>query len=207
MDKLVVTSISKNNIQILPKVIEYCEQYQIKQLVILLFGEIYGKDSIVEKDGLRQLVSSLPLNPSIDIHIIREGLGYNLSPNDYKEVFKNTSYKVETQYKYQWNQYQLIFTSNNIEDCMWDDQYFMTLQKQASSDSSIKITAVYKPVENDYLSQWGKSAWKLSQNMSSTLIYLDDGDIIEFDDLNVYKLLYNHQITKEKIKEYKEKAE
>lgn len=84
--------------------------------------------------------------------------------------------------------YQLLFKSNNLEDSMWDDQYFGELQKQASSKTNIKISAVYKPQNNDYMSDWGKSAWKLSENMNSTLLYLVDGDVTEFDGFNVYSL-------------------
>ena len=195
----VVASISKKNISLIPDLIQYCELNHINECIILLFGEIYGKNSIVEKDGLNQLVQSLPKETNINIHLVREGLGYTLSAKDYHEIFDSTIYKIETTYTCIYDHYELNFYSNNLEDNYWDDQYYCELQKQASSKNSIKISAVYKPTDNDYMSSWGKSAWKLSNDTKSTLIYLDDGDIIEFDKNCIYKIIDNNKM---KIKEY-----
>ena len=197
----VAACISKMNISLIPNLIQYCDLNQINECILLLFGEIYGENSIVEKDGLKQLVNALPKQTNIDIHIVREGLGYTLSANDVHEIFDSTIYKVETSYSCMHDKYQLNFISNNLEDSYWDDQYFSELQKQASSKNSIKISAIYKPYENDYMSSWGKGAWKLSNDIKSTLIYLDDKDMIEFNENCVYKL-YLSENKKLKIKEY-----
>lgn len=189
--KKVVACIGKENITIISNIISYCESNQINEIVLLLFGDGYGKNSIVEKDGLIQLVSVLPKETNLSIHLVREGLGYTLSANDYHEIFDPTNYFIENTYTCKHMSYQLLFKSNNLEDSMWDDQYFGELQKQASSKTDIKISAVYKPIDNDYMSDWGKSAWKLSDSMNSTLLYLDDGDVVEFDGFNVYSLQLN----------------
>ena len=197
--KKAVISISKKNISLIFKVIEYCNVNYINELVILLFGDVYGNNSIVEKDGLIKLVKALPKQSDIDIHIVREGLGYNLSMNDYKDIFHDTGYCIESSYSCKYYNYTLHFYSNNMEDCYWDDQYFSKLQDQSISLSDIKISAVYKPTDDSYLSEWGKSAWKLSENMNSKLLYLDDGDVIIFDELCVYQL---NNSEKKKIKDY-----
>jgi len=199
-----VTSISKKNITKLLNLIQYCEINNISEFIILLFGEIYGKNSIVEKDGLMQLVNILPKETNIHIHLVREGLGYTLSAKDYHEIFDHTNYLIETTYSCKCGNYQLNFKSNNLEDSMWDDEYFGELQKQASSKKDIKISAVYKPTSDDYMSSWGKSAWKLSEELNSTLLYLDDGDTVEFienNSLEVYSI--NAQLNKKLIKKLK----
>ncbi len=196
-----VTSISKKNISMLPILIQYCESNHINELILLLFGEVYGKDSIVEKDGLIQLVNTLPKETNINIHLVREGLGYTLSANDYHQIFDSTNYSIETTYSCKCGNYQLNFKSNNLEDSMWDDEYFSELQKQASSKTDLKISAVYKPTSDDYMSSWGKSAWKLSEDMNSTLIYLDDGDIVEMIEDHLLEVYYiDAQFNKKLIK-------
>ena len=195
----VVLTISRKNISMISKTIQYCEENHINELIILLFGDIYGKNSIVEKEGLIELVNALPKDTNIHIHLVREGLGYTLSAKDYNEIFNNTNYSIDTTYSCNHGKYRLNFKSNNLEDSMWDDQYFKELQEQASSKTEIKISAVYKPTEDNYMSEWGKAAWKLSKNMNSTLLYLDDGDVVEFNQSNVTKLNENSI----KIKEYK----
>ena len=202
--KKLVTSISKKNISILPNLIQYCESNDISEFIILLFGEVYGKNSIVEKDGLNQLVNALPKETNIHIHLVREGLGYTLSAKDYNEIFNVTNYSIETTYSCKCGNYQLNFKSNNLEDSMWDDEYFGELQKQASSKTDLKISAVYKPTSDDYMSSWGKSAWKLSEDLNSTLLYLDDGDIVEFIEDNALKIYsVNEQLNRKLIKKLK----
>lgn len=94
-----------------------------------------------------------------------------------------------------------MFVFIKLEFCF---VYFGELQKQASSKTNLKISAVYKPTSDDYMSSWGKSAWKLSEDLNSTLLYLDDGDIVEFIEdnaLEVYSM--NEQFNKKLIKKLK----
>lgn len=194
--RIVASSISRKNIPLLKQTIMFCESKGVDELIILLHGEISGQNSIVEKNGLRELIEELVKHSRINIHLVREGLGFNLSVKDYNEIFSNTRYHIETTYTCKWDDYNLTFQSNNQEDFYWNDQFFSDLQKQAKEHSSIRVSSVDKP--NHHF--WGEDAWKLSTQMDSKLLYLEDGDTVLFDKGSVYKL-DNQKIVK--IKEYK----
>lgn len=188
--KILVMCIEKQGLKELSQVIKYGEEHAVERLVLLLFNHY-----IIHEKGLRELLKVLPSEPNFPIHLIHLGLGYNMSVNDYKRVFSEyPNYKLENELLLDVDGFngKLSFNSNDMESNHWDDEGYETILKQAKGPD-FYFTSVELPKSSGYMSEWGESAWRLSQKEDNYLIYMADSHVLEIEINNQYIDVYSNQ--------------
>jgi len=184
--------IKKDRLHELHLVLDYCLHKNIERLVILLLG-----DYIQHEEGLRKILDTIYHHCFWSVHLIHEGLPYDMTINDLKNIFKDYPLlKSESclDLQIEGTLTKLIFRSDDAESFGWDDEGYSHLLEIARGPA-FYISAVEHPSGDDYWDTWGKSAWHLSSIKDNYLLYMDDGEIvlIEMDhQLHVYAFLPDH---------------